>query len=165
MNSKNTNDKIGFKCLHYSVTEGSGQVELTIIRKQKDGTSFKFGVRTTKDTAHPGADYKDIDEVHEFLPADDKVIVYVPIIDNSEWEPDLNFFVEIYDCTTEKRMPGEDTQTRVTILDDDFPGILGFEITELSVSRDQEYIDIVIKRDKGSDGKISCNVKTEPLNT
>lgn len=27
------NDLIGFKCLHYSVTESNGHVELTIVRK------------------------------------------------------------------------------------------------------------------------------------
>ena len=33
----------------------------------------------------------------------------------------------------------------------------------MSVSKDQEYLDILIQRSKGSDGKVTCNVKTEPL--
>lgn len=28
--SKNNNDMVGFKCLHYSVLESSGEVELTV---------------------------------------------------------------------------------------------------------------------------------------
>jgi len=63
-------------------------------------------------------------------------VVHVPIIDNEEWDPDLDFCVELYDLQTEERLPGDDTQCRVTILDEDFPGTLGFEITSLSVSRD-----------------------------
>ena len=71
--------------------------------------------------------------------------------------------MEIYDPNTSKRFIGDDTVARVTILDEDFPGTVGFEVTMLTVSRDQEYINILIKREKGSDGKISCNIKTEPL--
>ena len=64
------------------------------------------------------------------------MIVYVPIIDNNEWEPDLDFHVELYDPETGKRLVGDDTLSKVTILDEDFPGTLGFEITSISVSRD-----------------------------
>jgi solute carrier family 8 (sodium/calcium exchanger) len=159
---KNLHPLIGFKCLHYSVVESSGQVELTVLKKEK-GCSFTFGVRTLKDTATPGSDYKDIDETHTIKPNEEQLIVNVPIIDNNEWEPDLDFFVEIYDTSSGKRFSGDDTLTRVTILDEDFPGILSFEATSLSASKDQEYLDIVILRQKGSDGKVTCTVKTEPL--
>jgi hypothetical protein len=30
------NDKIGFKCLHYSVTESSGFVEVTVVKKNRN---------------------------------------------------------------------------------------------------------------------------------
>jgi hypothetical protein len=30
---KNANEFVGFKCLHYSVTESNGHVELTIVKK------------------------------------------------------------------------------------------------------------------------------------
>lgn len=33
-------------------------------------------------------------------------------------------------------MIGDDTAARVTILDEDFPGSLGFDVTMLTVSRD-----------------------------
>ena len=63
---------IGFKCLHYSVVESSGQVELIVYKKLKgESFSFSFGVRTLKDTAEPGHDYKDINERHTILPGDD----------------------------------------------------------------------------------------------
>ena len=32
-NVKVENEQVGFKCLHYSVTESSGYVEITIIKK------------------------------------------------------------------------------------------------------------------------------------
>jgi hypothetical protein len=35
----------------------------------------------------------------------------IPIVDNDEWEPDLDFLVELYDCEGPKheRMVGDDT--------------------------------------------------------
>lgn len=91
--------------------------------------------------------------------------IEIPIIDNQEWEPDLDFLVELYeiDAPTKDRLLGDDTQTRVTILDEDFPGTLGFETTDIRVNKKQEKIDIKITRSDGSDGKISCLVKTEPF--
>ena len=91
--------------------------------------------------------------------------IEIPIVDNQEWEPDLDFLVELYeiDAPGKERLQGEDTQTRVTILDEDFPGTLGFETTDIKVFKKQERIDIQINRVDGSDGKITCIVKTEPL--
>ena len=51
----------------------------------------------------------------------------------------------------------------MTILDEDFPGTLGFDLTDIKANKSQERVDIVIKRSEGSDGRISCTVKTEPL--
>ena len=63
--SKNLSEVIGFKCLHYSVVESSGRVELTVVKKQKD-QELTFGVRTLKDMASPGNDYEDIDKKYTF---------------------------------------------------------------------------------------------------
>lgn len=49
--------------------------------------------------------------------SDNQLVIHVPIIDNNEWEPDMDFLVELYDKKTGVRLPGDDTQTRVTILD------------------------------------------------
>jgi len=48
-------------------------------------------------------------------------------------------------------------------LDEDFPGKLGFELTDITASRNQDKVDIIVKRFEGTDGKISCMVRTEPL--
>jgi hypothetical protein len=52
---------------------------------------------------------------------------------------------------------------KVTILDEDFPGTLGFEKTEITVQKGQDHVDIVVTRSDGSDGTIQCVVKTEQL--
>jgi len=51
----------------------------------------------------------------------------------------------------------------VTILDEDFPGSLGFENTDLTVKKGDKAVTIMIKRFDGSDGKISCMIRTEQL--
>ena len=96
---------------------------------------------------------------------DNEKKIEIPIIDNNEWEPDLDFLVELYeiDGPNKARLIGDDTQCRVTILDEDFPGTLGFETTDIRVNRNQKSVDVVIKRSEGSDGKITCIVKTETL--
>jgi len=57
---------------------------------------------------------------------------------------------------------GDDTRTKVTILDEDFPGTICFEETQLTVHKSLEQLEIKILRLEGSDGQISCNVRTQP---
>jgi hypothetical protein len=61
----------------------------------------------------------------------------IQIRDNSDWQPDQVFHVELYDCDSEgfPRLFGDDTKCKVTILDEDFPGSLAFEETQVNVLR------------------------------
>lgn len=52
--------------------------------------------------------------------------VQIKIIDDENWEPDEDFFVELYNVSDGQRLMGEDTRTRITIMDDDRPGMLAF---------------------------------------
>jgi hypothetical protein len=45
--------------------------------------------------------------------------VEVKIIDDEGWEPDEDFLVELYDIETKEKFYGDNTRTKVTILDDD----------------------------------------------
>ena len=50
----------------------------------------------------------------------------------------MDFTVELYDPMDNKgmnRFPGDDTVTKVTILDEDFPGQLSFDETQVTVSK------------------------------
>lgn len=61
--------------------------------------------------------------------------VTINIIDNEDWQPDLDFFIQIYDPMANTKLYGDDTECKVTILDEDFPGKLGFDKTEIVASR------------------------------
>ena len=56
------NDTIGFKCLHYSVTESSGTVDVTVIKKKADD-DVSFGIRTVANTAKEGSEYESLNKV------------------------------------------------------------------------------------------------------
>ena len=165
----NPNEILGFKCLHYSVTESNGTVEITILKKVMN-QEITFGYRTVPDTAVPEKDYTHVNKIITMKKKDSEFKIFIPIVNDEEWEPDLDFFVELYDPNTNEtvdgvqpRYEGDDTRCKVTILDEDFPGILGFENTDIQISKGQEKVEITVVRQDGADGTISCMIGTEPL--
>lgn len=94
---------------------------------------------------------------------DTELVVRIDIIDNSDWQPDLEFKVELYDTETNETLFGGDTTTKITILDEDFPGKLGFSSTDVQASKFQDKVEIKIVRTDGASGKISCMIRTEQL--
>jgi solute carrier family 8 (sodium/calcium exchanger) len=107
------------------VSEAAGFVTVVILNKHKaKGT---IGVRTVEfeGTAQVNDDYTPIDEVKEFN-GEASLKAKVEIVDDENWEPDEDFYIELYDRETGKRLVGDDTRCRVTILDDDMPGFLCF---------------------------------------
>ena len=66
----------------------------------------------------------------------------------------------MYDPVSKDRLPGEDTQTTVTILDDDKPGIFGFEMRATKVSPKDEKIRLKVLRLDGCDDDIQLNYRT-----
>ena len=59
----------------------------------------------------PESDYTDINVTAKMDQNEVEKVFEIPIVDNEQWEPDLDFLVEIYDCETSKqeRMIGDDT--------------------------------------------------------
>lgn len=123
---ENKNENISFQCLHYSVVESNGVVEVFVINKQTKG-DITFGLRTVDGSAKHPTEYTAINQVYTMKRGEKELPIQIPIIDNDDWQPDLEFMVELFDPQTKERLTGDDTQTKITILDEDFPGKLGFE--------------------------------------
>lgn len=158
------NPKIGFRCLHYSVTESIGTLKVIIIKKDPED-DISVGVRTVDGTANAGVDddkgdYEAIDELKDLPDGVRQVSVNVKIVDDEGCEPDEDFYVELYDLETNERLPGEDTRTTITILDDDKPGIFGFESRTLKVRAKDEKVRIKVLRLDGCDDDITVGYKT-----
>lgn len=130
---------------------------------------YTFGYRTVDDTAKHPKDYAKTEDIITMKKRDTEVKIHIPIVDDEEWNPDLDFFVELFDPHSidadqiPKKLEGDDTRCKVTILDEDFPGVIGFEATDIRVSKNSEVAKIKVTRTEGSDGTISCMIKTEPL--
>ena len=153
------NPYVGFKCLHYSVTEGAGFLEVTIYKKTPD--ALEIGVRTLDDTACAPDDYHSIDETLVFQKDEMQKTIKVDIIDDNEWEPDEDFLIELYDVNTAKKLEGKDTGTRVTIIDDDEPGKLGFHSSKMTCQSKNKTLKVKVVRKHGCDGivKVKYQVK------
>ena len=152
------NPLFGFSCLHYSVSEAAGALRIKILNKTK--AAGKVGVRTVDGEAKKDEDYIPIDQVVNFKSGQAEAEVKVKILDDDEWEPDEDFYVELYDDES-KKLPGDDTRTRVTILDDDKPGVLVFEEKKsLRHPANVRECVVVVNRIQGTDGAISVKYKT-----
>ncbi len=153
------NNEFGFKCLHYSVTESSGHIEVTI--KKKAETDVEVGVRTCDDTAISPKDYVGKDEIVHLKV--EETTFYVKVVDDEFWNPDNDFFIELYDPNTGMRHQGDDTKCKVTILDEDQPGVLGFEERHIKVRRKDKKVFIKVVRLDGSSGEAKCKIQTEVI--
>ena len=153
------NTHFGFSCLHYSVSEAAGTLKINVLNKAK--TAGELHVRTVDGDAKANDDYIPINEKIVFKSGQAEAEVRVKIIDDEGWEPDEDFYVELYDPVTNLRLLGEDTRTRITILDDDKPGMLVFEEkkTQRHPANEREC-HVVVNRIHGTDGKITVKYKT-----
>ena len=155
------NPTVSFKCLQYCVVESAGHVEITIVKKEN--FDLQFGYRTVDGTAISGPDYKEVSEFVQMKREEKDFKIKVPIIDDKDWNPDKDFFVELFDPNTGEKLSGDDTRCQVTIIDEDFPGIIGFDNTGMQASRMNGEVTVKLVRNNGSDGTISCMLNTEPF--
>lgn len=71
------------------------------------------------------------------------------------------------DTESNEKLSGADTRTRVTIIDDDKPGQIGFEQVKGSIkaTTDQDFAEIVLIRKNGSDGAVTVDYETFELDS
>lgn len=91
--------QVRFKCLSYSVAESSGSVDI-MLQKVVRGTEFTVGVRTVEDTAKATSEFEQVDKILTFRREQSEQVIQVQIFDNNEWQPDLEFLLELYDPNT-----------------------------------------------------------------
>ena len=92
------NEHFGFKCLHYSVSEGSGKIQIHILNKK--GVSGNVHVKTVDAEAKAGEDFEKVEETVEFKDGEQTKFVEIKIFDDDSWEPDEDLFVQLYDPST-----------------------------------------------------------------
>jgi len=155
---KNPNTNICFKNLNYSVTESSGCVSVTI--EKHCAGDFTFKIQTKDDTAIAPTDYISASETITMKDGESEHTFKVEVINDAQWEPDKDFLIELLDAETGTNLPGDDCVCTVTILDEDRPGNIGFRDRFLTARRKDKVMYVYLERKDGSDGDISCLVKT-----
>lgn len=108
------NPRIGFKSLQYITMENCGAITITLLKKTRE--EVLVGIRTVDGTAKAIDDYISVDDIVKVSYLEYKFDV--KIVYDEGLEPDEDFYIELYDPITKKRLIGEDTQTTVTIIDD-----------------------------------------------
>lgn len=137
-------------------------IKVKVINKSRNAA--KVHVKTRADTATENEDYEGIDEVIEFKKGQSEVEVSIKIYDDDEWEPDEDFYVDLYDAETKAKLIGGDTTTRITIIDDDKPGDLVFqEKRGLKHAANESICRVLVQRIHGCDGTIKCDYRTVEL--
>ena len=153
------NEHFGFKCLHYSVSEASGSIQIHVLNKK--GVAGAVRVCTIDQEAKAGDDYEEVKETLEFKAGERTKFITVKIRDDDNWEPDEDFYVQLYDPATMEELQGQDCRTRVTIIDDDKPGQIAFEeskVIKADASDGMAYV--VVIRKNGSDGEVKVDYET-----
>lgn len=89
------NEYFGFMCLHYSVSESSGKLTIQVVNKKREATSVR--VTTVDGDARANEDYIPFDGVLAFEKGENTKTFDVGIKDDDNWEPDEDFFVQLYD--------------------------------------------------------------------
>jgi len=86
-------------------------------------------LRTADGTAKAGEDYVEKNELYTMKANENERNIKIEIIDDPEWEPDEDFKIQLLDEVSQERLDGVDTECKVTIIDEDKPGSLGFPET------------------------------------
>jgi solute carrier family 8 (sodium/calcium exchanger) len=133
-----------------------------VLNKKRSAGSVR--VYTIDAEAKAGDDFEKVDEVVTFNKGETHKFITVIINDDDNWEPDEDFFVQLYDVNAREDLIGQDTRTRVTIIDDDKPGQIGFkEQKAIAALASEEVANIVIERKNGSDGVVTVDFTTIEL--
>ena len=117
-------------------------------------------MRTFEGTAKEQEKFHPFDEVLTMKADETEREIQIGIVDDENWQPDMDFYVRLMDPETKTRLHGDDTECTVTILDEDKPGNIGFDERQIDVQRKDKVAYIFLHRKDGSDGIAKCVVNT-----
>lgn len=162
---------IEFKNLKYAVLESSPLVTLQVVRT---GDTSKLAVveyKSKDGTANAGQDYEAVEGKLEFKAGETMQEISVKIIDDTAYELDEDFYVELSNpwcnetgaIASDKVILGTQSLATITIIDDDEPGTLFFQKeTETIIEEKQDFtFTAIIERKNGSKGTVQCKFYTE----
>lgn len=161
--------KVYFEPSHYIVKENCGSVFMKIARSGGDVNNTVFvDFRTEDGTAKAGEDYEKTEGTICFRPGDVLKTISVVIVDDDIFEEDEHFFVHLGNVrvagpngdlvrNTYRGPPGKlgkKNTASVVILDDDYPGVFGFEEAVFKVAEADGAAKLKVVRTTGARGTV-----------
>jgi len=156
---------IEFACASYRVIESVGTAKVTVMRTGNLNAVVTFKYHTEDGTAKAGEDYiASQGELTLERNVREKDIL-IKIIDDNVYEPDESFYVVLHDVKSDYYASpaelGSNDRCSLTIIDDDFPGILSFKANEIRVVESAGVATLLVERTGGSRGRVSCSFRTQ----
>jgi len=159
---------VEFTTPEYAVPENQPFVELSVTRYGNVTTNIVVYYTTKDGTAQSGEDFVHTRGKLEFKPGVKELKIKVPLIDDTDFEPDEDFFVQLKEPKTGNKGDKSDefefgsmSIAKVTILNDDDPGTFSFASGTTSVQEDGGFAHLTINRTNGASGSVTLNVSTE----
>lgn len=150
---------VGFRTAKLAVLENVGVMEVHVVRDGPLEGALAVHCVTRDGTATAVEDYEPIDKTFEFAPGQAELIVPITIVDDDQYEPDEEFYLEITEVkgnnATISPIMGV---TTIEIIDDDKPGNLSFEFAKYSCVESAGFINGCIIRRNGADGIVACEL-------
>lgn len=156
------NAVVEFNSPRCAILESAGKVAIIVVRRGQIQTTCRVRVETLDGTASANEDYMPINEVVVFGPGETEKEVFVTILDDTQWEPDEEFFLRLSLLPNEGGdvTLGRTAVMEVIILNDDEPGVLQFKRRGLLVQETVGTVHVAVERAQGADGEVSIKWRT-----
>lgn len=155
---------IDFHAASCAVMENIGTFKVELCRTGRLDNVARVHIETIEGTATSGQDYVEIDKVLTFEPGESSKMVDVEIINDSQWEPDEEFYLRMSLLNdSDARLGvqlGRISIMEIVILNDDEPGQLSFTRRGLLVKESVGTVVIPVVRKHGADGEVSVRWRT-----
>ena len=152
--------RVGFTSGTYSVIEGGGSITVQVERTGPTNAPLTVAYRTEDLTATAGSDYVAMSDVLTLAAGERAAQIMVKIIDDDVIEDDEHFLIRLTTVTAGEAVLGPLDSTKVTIVNDDFPGTLVFSTEEITVREDCGHASLLVRRLGGCSGAVSLRYRT-----
>lgn len=158
---------IQFQSASYAVLESVGTLVCQVLRLGDPSHRVFVEYRTRDGTAKAHEDYIPVEGRLEFDVNEVQKSIEIQIVDDTSYEEDEEFFVDLLNATSSfqgtKVVVGENRSAKVSIVDDDMPGVLSFteDTKQVTEGINNQVITVTVKRENGSAGVVSCKFRTE----
>ena len=148
----------GFSSRNYAAIESARFVSIKVVRGGLENQPVTVDYETFDGTATSGDDYIAVKGTLTFKSDETSLKIDIPIIDDNQYEPDESFYLRLSNPSDDGAIILKECE--ITIIDDDDPGVVGFERRAIDVHEIAEKCTINIIRKSGSDGIVSVDFTT-----